>query len=351
MNKRMIYIFCVMAMLLIVVSMAECWGQENQAEYICNVGNQKDIRYKNVTFSKKYGDKNNTLDLSLLELDGATTNISIYSVSDSLFRGVYENDLRWYRVDDNIWSCKKVETPLLRIEYSVPKNVAIGVKSKLEEIEQDYKGKGIYCAKDSMTVIGHISMFKEMLNSVILPSLDTLKFVHVVHRRDSSRVKYSQVTDGISVIENADFYYAYDFECPIFMSIERKLFRQGIVLSESKKMYYFEIEPFLLSIKNRQDFFESRISDAREIVQNNVLVNFRASCIDKNLNVRFTLKGDARAKIVVANSLGIVYMSKDVDAPSYISKNVHFYMGNYPVGQYVVFLNVMGKKYYRVINN
>lgn len=353
MNYGAFYINRLVCLLLVFMSSVEIMGQNKETNSFLYLEDAERITYKQVAFSKEVFMANECLDLRDIEFDGASISASFHSEADSLFLGIFDNDLRWYVVSNGKMACHKVETPLVKIKYNVPKLAVIKQNHWASGVKQEYEAEGLYSGKDSMKIVGCISFGKKQMNSIFLPSLDTLKNIYVVNRKDNYWVRYiSKETSTLNVIDNTDFYYAYGFEYPIFVSSEKRILQQGTVVSESKRKYYFEVEPFVHSIKSNQESLVWKSVSAKDAEQaDEMLARYDVSCTDKKMNVSFMLRKDGKVKVLVANVLGMVYVSREVEAKSNNLQSLNINLDSYPSGRYIVYLNVMGKNYSRTINN
>lgn len=352
MNNRTVCISGLMFVLLIVVSNTKCMSQINRAETFSYLEDTESITYKQVVFSENIFEAGKWLDLRDIEFDGTIASASFHSDADSLLLGIFDNELRWYDVSDGKMSCYKEENPLLKIKYVVPRLSVIKRSNWTNRAGQNYEADALYCGRDSLKISGSVSFKKEDLNNILLPSLDTLKHVYVVNRKDVYWAKFvSKENCVLNVIDNTFFYYAYGFDFPIFVSREKKMFQQGIVKTESKEMFYFEVDPFVQSIKNNQELLFRKSIDDKGMGEDGILAKYNVSCSDNKLNVSFMLRKDGKAKILVANALGMVYVSREVEAKFNNLQDISINLGSYPSGRYVVYLNVMGESYSSIINN
>lgn len=339
-----------MLVLLVLLSCTKCMSQVNKTDIFLYLQDRESIAYKKVAFSENVFGVDKCLDLRDMEFDGTTA--SFHLEADSLFLGIFDNELKKYVVRNGILSCYMTENPLLKIKYYVPRLAVISQKNWANGVNQKYEAAGLYCGKDSMKISGNVSLEKKQMNCIFLPSLDTLKNVYVVNRKDNYFMRgKSEETCTLNVFDNTDFFYAYGFEYPIFVSSEKKIFQQGTVVSESKQMYYFEVEPFVHSIKSNQESLGRNNIGENDVEQDKMLTKYDMSCTDKKLNVNFMLRGDGNVKVLVANVSGMVYVSREVEAKSNNLQSVNINLDSYPTGRYVVYLNVMGKSYSKIINN
>lgn len=65
-------------------------------------------------------------------------------------------------------------------------------------------------------------------------------------------------------------------------------------MSESKEMYYFEVEPFVHSIMSNQESPARKNIAAKDSKQDEILAKYNVSCADKKLNVM----GKSYSKII-----------------------------------------------------
>lgn len=336
-------------LLLMFISSIGMTAQAYEPPKNCCLKDMDEIVYRKVLSCGNVMIHESCLDLRNIELEGTTADAHFFSVSDSQYQCVFENEMRWYSSKEGMLFCARIESPLSRIKYTIPKIVAMDCETKLNVISCDYLAEGLYCGKDSMKINGQVSLKESSKGYMILPSLDTLKYMAVVNRKDNFAITYlSKNVADMNVVEEADFYYVYGCDYPIFIIGNRKYIQQGKVLEEIKNAYYLEVEPFLFAIKDQQEQYPIGNS---ELVQDEVLAGFLASCVGSKLDVDLTLKKDASGKILVANVLGMIYVSQKFTASSGVSQSFHIDLSSYPRGRYVVYLNVAGKSYSRIINN
>jgi len=336
-------------LLLMFISSMGMIVQAYEIKSFCCLKDRGEIVYRKVLSCENVVINESCLDLRNIELEGTIADAHFFSVSDSLYQCIFENKMSWYSAKDGVLFCERIESPLFCIKYAFPKLVAIDSETKLNVINCDYLADGLYCGKDSMTISGQVTLKESSKGYMIFPSLDTLQCKTVANRKDNFAIAYlSKNVADMNVVEEADFYYVYGFDYPIFIIGNRKYLQQGKVLEESKYAYYLEIEPFLLAIKDKQEQYP--ISNS-ELAQDEVLAGFRASCVGSKLDVDLTLKKDASGKILVANALGMIYVSQRFTASSGVSQSFHIDLSSYPRGRYVVYLNVTGKSYSRIVNN
>lgn len=341
-----------MLVLLVLLSSTKCMSQVSNAEKFLYLQDTESIAYKQVAFSKNVIEVDKELDLRNMEFEGTPICASFHSESDSLYLGIFDNELRWYIVGDGMLFCYREENPLLKIKYVIPRLSVIKRTNWLSSVGQNYEADALYCGRDSLKISGRVSFEKEDGINILLPSLDTLKHVYVVNRKDVYWAKFvSKESCMLNVVDNADFYYAYGFDLPIFVSREKKILQQGTIVSESKEMFYFEVEPFVSSIKGNQESLGWNCIGAKDFEQDDMLSKYDVSCTDKKLNVSFMIRGDGNVKVLVANVSGMLYVSRDVETRANILQSINVNLGSYPAGRYVVYLNVMGKSYSRIINN
>ena len=141
-----------MLVLLVLLSNTKCMGQVSKAENFSYLDDAEYIRYKQVPFSENVFRVKKCLDLRNLEFDETTVNAGFHSEADSLFLGIFDNELRWYVVINRKLSCYKQENPLLKIKYKVPKLAVVKQNDWENRVSQEYEAEGLYCGKDSMKI-------------------------------------------------------------------------------------------------------------------------------------------------------------------------------------------------------
>lgn len=199
--------------------------------------------------------ENKNWDFSGITIVKEKYKLSYRSYSDTLMTGREHRTIYKYLLHHDTLYMTGHENTLTLLHDSVPQILLTYPFSYGSKLEKDFRFYGKYSGTDSLTSIGHSTVYADAYGTIILPDADTLYNVIRVCSNNDSRIRIWNPQKSAKVIMNLtsfvstdsltrhkeDIYrwYAEGYRYPIFETITHTYYKNDRPLSRFNTAFYY----------------------------------------------------------------------------------------------------------------
>lgn len=249
------------------------------------------------------------------------------------------------------------ENRLTKIRYTKKK---LAMKYPLQygdSVSSRFEGYGSYCGDHFVKVEGQVVVNADGLGKLILSKRDTLDNVLRVQTITTTAMAMGVDTVKIDTtnlkqeIEEKYEWYAKGFRYPIYTLIQKSSFSNLEFVGSTSLAYRILPENFA----EIEDAFNDSIRKSEELRKEEILAKqdrFHYTLTNRNggIDINYASDDDANILVMVTSSNGILYRRQNTVVRSGETGNILLSTTGLLPGQYVLYLNVNGKIYSKIIS-
>lgn len=254
------------------------------------------------------------------------------------------------------------ETPLKDISYcktpcSMKYPMAFG-----DSISKAYEGYGAYCGDHYYKETGVCNIVVDGMGDILLSDTDTLKNAIRVYKLKSYSVAMDMEPSKIDsarlkqVIEERYEWYIKGYNRPILETVTSTSYSDLSPLGTTQYAYCNLPDLSTLVSENQQsdnnnDDGNNNANDNNEDGQNTQqgIMHYSVNVYGNQVNIDYSLDADANITMLIANNMGMLFMSKHFSQGAGEGYHADFDIGGLRPGVYVLYINVNGKIYHEKI--
>lgn len=276
-----------------------------------------------------------------------TTTVNLYCLSDRI---LWDNNgamTTFRQVADSLLIIRE-ETPLYEMDYDTPVASMIYPFSYGSCLSAPFAGRGAYEDKFIMEEAGISTIQGDAYGTLILTEGDTVRNVLRIHSTRNSYMNVHERTSGeyiCTLVKGCDTYewYAKGYRYPVLRAYSYILESDGDVILQSSTAH--RMSPEMQAAMEDKDNESLREQDAaHNIINYDVTVNSNSAI------VTYELLEDAYVSITLADSRGIVFWRYGADQSSGAGYQTIVPLSGLLHGQYIIYIEVNGTIYNRIIN-
>lgn len=304
------------------------------------------IPYINTTAK---GDKN-TWNFSNLTF-GKICKVRHASISKGSVISIADHDMTYYSLDDDALFVTGKESPLCKVEYSVPLLKMRYPLAYGDSVSKPFKGNGMFCGDHYFREQGLVTIIADAMGKILLDEdtlyntirVSTLKSYSICMNMDSSSLDTASTKQ---VIELRYDWYARGYRYPIITTISKTSYSGMQPVGTKEEAFCL----FPNTQRSAQDIINAEIRRNDSIslsdnARNKDIIHFSISQNSNSLVVNYSLDESANIIALLSDVMGIVYRQNR----QYHNKGngyvLNIDIGGIRNGEYILYLNVNGKIY------
>ena len=307
----------------------------------------KTIPYFNITAE---GEKN-TWDLSNLSFVG-TKKIRHTSICKGSIISITNHDITYYWLNNDVLFVTGKESPLCKVEYSVPLLKMRYPLAYGDSVSMPFKGNGIYCGDHYFREQGFATVIADAMGKILLDDdtlyntirISTLKSYSICMNMDSLSLDTASTKQ---VIELRYDWYARGYRYPIITTISKTSYSgmQSVGTKQEAFCLFPRTQRSAKDTINAEIRSNDSILLSNNATENKDIIHFSLSQSDNNIAVNYSLDESANIIAILSDVMGIVYRHNRQYHDKGDGYVLNIDTGGIRNGEYILYLNVNGKIY------
>lgn len=293
---------------------------------------------------------------NILNKDNYVMEISVDS--SSRYHKLIGNETFSYVYDSGYLKQYKTENRLSKILY-FDKKVSIKYPFQFcDSIKESFQGYGMYCGNHFIRLKGDVFVKADGAGQVILSEKDTLNNVIRIYTVSTTSMNMGvdfadlDTLNTKQEIEEKYEWFCKGFRYPLYVIIQKSSYNNLEFVGSSNYAYRANPESFLSINDTRNDSLRQSelLKQQLELKKKSQNVFFVIDNTDGKLNFRYSSRDVGYVSIVIAGSNGILYRKNNYKLEICDSGNIHIQTDGLLPAQYILYANVNGKVYSKIVN-
>ena len=251
------------------------------------------------------------------------------------------------------------ETPLKEMSYyktpcSMKYPMALG-----DSISKTFEGFGVYCGDHYYKEKGVCNVIVDGIGDIILSETDTLRNALRVYKLRSYSIAMDMEplkldsSELKQVIEERYEWYVKGFNKPVLETITCSSYSNLSPLGTTQYAFCNLPDFSMLDLENHQSGNSNNESNSNDNNNNDEdgqnsqqdVIHYSVNVNGNHVNIEYALDADANITMLLANNMGMLFMSNHFSQGAGEGYHADFDIGSLRPGVYVLYINVNGKVY------
>lgn len=349
-RKTFICIYLIVAYSISLMAQ-NCCITNNDNSHISGDSIHYDFVAPTISQSTSYSE--HTWDFSKSKYLGTEKKVLFVGNDNNHIKMIDKDAILDFSQDKDCLLLKSLQTPLLSIDFGNSFEYLKYPFSINDSLVCQIEGKGTYCSKNKMVLLGTCCTKAIENGKLIMPSNDSLSNTLLIQRNISANINVSK-DSLISVKQDEPIkfkatifeWYAMEYRYPILKVIEASVKKGERKVLDQSFAYAADMEEMsLLANEQNKELREKMrgISLESNAKPNNI--SYKVSVNGKKVCLSYSLASEAQLRFLICNTSGIVFKSVSLQQHAGNGYQQNFDCSGLPRGEYVLYLYVNGNAF------